>query len=834
MDDKTFPPFIINSKLHRPQIHGAYIHRQQLINQLDQRSTRPLILISAPAGYGKTTLASSWLETTGTPYAWVALDESDNDLRLFLGYILTAVQTIFPDFGRQTLAMVNASTLAPVAALVGSLINEIDRIEQSFILALDDFHLIKDESVLELLTELLRHPPQSMHLMLIGRWDPVLPISTARAKRLIAEIRTQDLRFDEMEIERFLAKMLGFKVDTTTAAALAKKTEGWVTGLVLAAFSMRNQGGLDPALLEPHVTAQSVMEYLFTEVFSRQPTEISRYLMNTAILDRFCGPLCEAVCAPGGDSPTFKIDGWGFIAWLKKQNLFLIPLDVEKRWFRFHHLFQRLLLNQLRRHFSQGDINNLHARASQWFAENGLIDEAIKHALAGGNSKTAAQLVVKHGFDLLNNMEWLHLQRWLSMLPKDIIRQDSGLLILLAWTYLVFSRNAEMMSCLDKAKALISDQPNPPAATEHLLGHLDAMQALQSYYSAEPERALIHAQRAKKDIHRKHRYPRILVSVIRPLMHQMIGDSQKAQSEIEEMMRDETLRGGKSEGFLLVSPSFFYWIEADLTTMLLTADSSQKINGVLQNPWNLGHSLYFSGIVNYHRNEFHNAEEKLFPVVKNPYLHHALNFAHSAFALALINQALGRAAAANDVAESVVVYAHDTKNADVLNLSRAFQAELALRQGRLAEASLWAEHFDAKPFTVMYRFYVPQLTLVRVLLAQNTADSREQAADLLRQLYEFVTSTHNRRFQIDVLALLALLYDSRGEGTAALEKLTHALQLAEAGGFIRPFVDLGPALADLLKRLHKQRIAVDYTEKILAAYEQEAVFSSAICNSLRW
>jgi LuxR family maltose regulon positive regulatory protein len=389
-----------------------------------------------------------------------------------------------------------------------------------------------------------------------------------------------------------------------------------------------------------------------------------------------------------------------------------------------------------------------------------------------------------------------------------------------AWTHLVSSRDAEMMSCLDRAKALFSAQPYPPAATKHLLGHLEAMRALQYYYAAEGERALIHAQRANENIPIKHRYPRILISLIRAVAYQMIGDSEKAQSTIEEMTRDETLRGGISEGYLLASPCFVYWIEADLTAMLQTVARLQKIDAVLQNPWTLGHGLHFSGIANYHRNELHKAEEKLLPLVKAPYLHHVWNFAHSAFALALIYQARGRADEANEVAESVVTYALDTKNTAALKIARAFQAELALRQGRLAEASHWAGNFVAKPFAAMYRFYVPQFTLVSVLLAQDTTDSREQAADLLKQLYDFVVYIHNTRFQIDVLALQALLCDTRGEGPAALESLTHAVELAEPGGFIRLFVDIGPQMADLLKRLQKQNVAVGYIERILAAFRK--------------
>jgi LuxR family maltose regulon positive regulatory protein len=215
------------------------------------------------------------------------------------------------------------------------------------------------------------------------------------------------------------------------------------------------------------------------------------------------------------------------------------------------------------------------------------------------------------------------------------------------------------------------------------------------------------------------------------------------------------------------------------------------------------------------------AEEKLLPLVKSPYLHHVWNFAHSAFAIALIYQTWGRADEANEVVESVVSYALDTNNSAVLKSARTFGAELALRQGRLAEASLWAKNFVAKPFEAMYRFYVPELTLVKVLLAQDTTDSREQAGDLLTQLYEFVVSTHNKRFQIDVLALQALLHNSQDDEPAALKALSEALILAEPGGFIRLFVDLGPKMANLLKQLIKQNVAVEYIGRILAAFRED-------------
>jgi ATP/maltotriose-dependent transcriptional regulator MalT len=555
-DDKA-PFSIIRTKLHQPPIHENHIHRERLLDRLDQRLQRSITLVAAPAGYGKTTMVSCWLKANSSPSAWISLEKNDNDLRLFLNYFLTAVQTIFPDAGREIQAMVNALTLPPVSVLAGSLINELDRIEKRFILVLDDFHIIKDESVLDLVTRLLHHPPQAMHLVLIGRRDPSLPISTLRAKGLLTEIRTQDLRFNKMEIATFLTRELEMQIDSSTAAALEEKTEGWITGLRLAALSMRHRGSLDPKLLDPQVEAQYVMEYLFTEVFSHQPKGISQYLLATAILDRFSGPLCEAMCMPEAEPLTSEISGWDFIAWLNQENMFLIPLDAEKRWFRFHHLFQKLLLNQLERYTGPEDINALHARASAWFAENGLIEEALKHALTGGNPEAAARLVAQHGFNLVSEEQWPRLERWLEMIPNDIVYQDPELVVLVAWTHLVFSRNTEMISCLDRAEALFSDQPYPPAATKHLLGHLEAMRALQNYYSAEGERALNYAQRAIENIPLEHRYPRILVSGVRANAYQMLGDSEKTHSTIEGMIRDETLRGESPRDTFLHIPVLF-------------------------------------------------------------------------------------------------------------------------------------------------------------------------------------------------------------------------------------------------------------------------------------
>ena len=373
---------IVSTKLHRPPDPTNHVPRSLLLKRFEEARRLPLTLVSAPAGYGKSTLVSHWLKMCGCPSAWVLLDEDDNDLGTFLNYFLAAIEAALPDSIPKTNAMAKQAVLPPISVLVESLVNELDLIEQDFFLALNDFHHIQEKSIQNLLTELLRHPPRSMHLIVISRRDPFLPIASYRALEQVNEIRAQDLRFTKEETARYLRFIFGDEVDESIAAALTERTEGWVTGLRLAAMSIRHRGDISGILPEIHGTTQYAMEYLFDEVLSRQSQGKRDYLLNTAILNRFCAPLCDAVCGPGAVGEPEEIDGWQFIRFLKKEDLFLIKLDSENRWFRYHQMFQQLLQNQLERYRNPGEIATLHSRAGTWFKENGSIEEAIRHSLA--------------------------------------------------------------------------------------------------------------------------------------------------------------------------------------------------------------------------------------------------------------------------------------------------------------------------------------------------------------------------------------------------------------------------------------------------------------------
>jgi LuxR family maltose regulon positive regulatory protein len=823
---------IIHTKLHRPPVASDHLHRQHLLDRLDQRRHRPLTLVSAPAGYGKTTLMSCWLESCDVPSAWISLDENDNDLRTFLAYFLAAVQRIFPDAVRETQAMSNAVELPILSILSRSLINELDQIEKNFILVLDDYHTIADKAVQGLVIELLKYPPSPMHLVLAARRDPSIPLTINRARSRMTEIRIQDLSFSDEETAALLQGMLDIPVDGATAAVLKEKTEGWVVGLRLAALSMRQRIDLDHIVANLPEDNHYVMDYLFAEVLSNQPEDIREYLLVTAILNRFCTPLCDAICVSGTRSLACKIGGKEFIKWLKTSDLFVVPLDDQGRWYRYHHLFQKLLQDRLKRKFSPDDIADFHKRAGVWFNENALVEEAFYHTLEGGDTEGAALLVVHHRTDVMNQEQWYRLARWMGMLPANTIEKFPELLITQAWSFWNHMRLPEMTAVLDQTEPLLSAMPSESVKKTELQGELYAMRSIQYYLSApcDGSRALDYAQRAVSKISRHQYSARGFAMIMLAMSYQMAGDIGRAHSVVLKALNEKEAHRTTQHTRLLTTLGFLQWLEADLVQLEQTAQEQFKLSMEIKLTESMQIAKYFLGICHYCRNDLDSAEGHLAAVVRPTNAGNIFNFTHSAFALALVYQSQDRPSKAREIHQMVVKHSLETGHMDMLQVANAFGAELAVRQGNFAEVSHWEKTFDPLPFRPTHRFYMPQLTLAKVFLVKGTPESHERAVTLLIQLHEFFTTTHNTRFLIDVLALQSLLYDARGDEPKAMLALGRAITLAEPGGFIRPFLDLGPKMADLLSRLTKQNMAIQYVGQLLVAFRKEATFTVSMAS----
>jgi LuxR family transcriptional regulator, maltose regulon positive regulatory protein len=404
---------LVLTKLHAPPPRQVVVLRPTLMAALANAKGYRLMLVSAPPGYGKTTLVSSWLAKTDLPFAWFSLDESDNDPIRFLEYTLTALHTIVPAIRLELLDLLQGQQAASFQTLMALLINEAAE-AGDFFLVLDDFQVLHAPLILDMLGYLLEHLPPAMHLVLLSRTDPPLPLSRLRARGQLMEIRAEQLRFSTLEIAQFYDEVMGLKLSASDVLAIETRTEGWIAGLQLAGLAMQNPL-TSPGAKDAHsfITAFTgnnayIIDYLTEEVLRSQPEIIRSFLLQTAILDRMCGSLCEAVV-----TTTEPIDGQAMLETIERNHLFAIQLDSERRWYRYHHLFKEVLSRRLEA-LSPGKISGLHCRASAWFEQHGLIHEAIQHAMQARDSDRTARLVEQHGCDLLMGGELVTLAGWLA------------------------------------------------------------------------------------------------------------------------------------------------------------------------------------------------------------------------------------------------------------------------------------------------------------------------------------------------------------------------------------------------------------------------------------
>ncbi len=421
---------LVHTKLSRPRSGSDVITRTRLIERLNAGLGGSVTLISAPAGYGKTTLLVEWLQASDRPSAWLSLDANDNELLIFVHSLTAALQTIFPDAFQSTASLLKAPLFPPANHVATLLLNDLADVPEDIILVLDDYHLIHTSEVHTLLDLLIRHLSPQLHLVLATRSDPPLPLARWRAKGYLNELRSADLRCTLEETEAFLTRVLGSVEVHETAGVLEELTEGWFAVLRLAALSLRSAA--DHAAFMERLRSypdRSMNRYLVEEILAQQTPAVQELLERTSILEQFCAELCVAVVG----SDTSYEQAQATLDWLERSNLLLVTLDERRGWFRFHHLFQQLLQKQLQAHNSQEEVATLHRRASVWYAEQGLIEEAIEHALAAGDAREAAQLVEAQFLWAFEQEQLAQMERWLRLLPEEQIQGSPGLLFARVW-----------------------------------------------------------------------------------------------------------------------------------------------------------------------------------------------------------------------------------------------------------------------------------------------------------------------------------------------------------------------------------------------------------------
>ena len=805
---------ILATKLYIPPRGPKYVLRPRLIERLNEGLHRKLTVIAAPAGFGKTTLVSEWVAGCGRPVAWLSLDEGDQDLARFLSYLVASLQNIAPKIGAGVLAALQSPQPPPSEALLTTLLNEIAAIPDKLILVLDDYHAIDSKSIDESLTFLLKHLPPQMHLVITTREDPHLPLARLRARGLLTELRAADLRFTPSEAAEFLNQVMGLNLSAEDIAALETRTEGWIAGLQLAAISML--GHQDTASFIQSFTGSHhfIMDYLIEEVLQQQTKSVQTFLLRTSILDRMCGPLCDAVLL------TSSASGQETLEYLERANLFIVPLDNERRWYRYHHLFGDLLRQRLRQSSTstteddENHVNELHIRASRWYEDNGFGLEAFHHAAAANDVDRAERLSEGKGIPLHFGGAVTVILDWLGSLPKPVLDARPTLWLRYASLLLISGQTAGVEEKLQAAETALEVAGAVGKMSDdkirNLVGPIAASRATLALTRYDVETMLAQSRRALEYLHPSNLFTRSNAFWTLGYACFLQGDRPAARRAFTEAI-SLSQASGAVFNLILATIGLGNVQEVDIRLHQAAETYRRVLHLAGDQPQQIIHEAHLGlARIFYEWNDLDAAEQH-----GRQSLHLARQYDEKVIDrfvmcevfLARLMLAGGDAAGAAAMLTQVAQIARQRNFLHRLPEVAAAQVMVMLKQGNLAAAARLAQAYELP------------LSQARVHLAQGDPSS---ALALLESFCQKVETRGWQDERLKGLVLQAVVLQTLSETDRAVKVLGEVLELAEPGGFIRIFIDEGTPIAQLLSEAAARGMMPDYVAKLLAAFKAEA------------
>lgn len=838
------PTPILTTKLYIPPSRPQVVRRSRLIERLNEGTQRKLTLISAPAGFGKTTLVSEWVAGCGWPVAWLSLEEAESDPTRFLIYFVAAVQTIAPTVGTGVMEALQSTQPPLVESILTALLNEITTMPDAFFLVLDDYHVIDARAVDGALIFLLDHLPPQAHLIMTTREDPQLPLARLRIRGQLTELRAADLRFLASEAAEFLTEVMGLRLAASDIATLEERTEGWIAGLQLAALSMQGRQDVPGFIRAFAGDNHYIVDYLVDEVLRRQPESIRNFLLQTSLLDRLSGSLCDAVTGQAGGAARLET--------LHHGNLFLTPLDDKRQWYRYHHLFAEVLSAHLRS--EQPDmVAVLHRRASVWYEQHGSAIDAIRHALAAEDFSRVADLIELAMPAMRRMRQDAMMFGWLKALPDALIRRRPLLSALYAHVLLGGGVLAGVEERLRDAERWLDTAVDMPPSSEaagamvvvdheafrRLPGQIAVARAGLALALGDVPASVAYARRVLELVPADDYFSRGGAAGFLGLAAWTRGDLDAAHRAFADGMAHLQLAGNIADTVGgAVTLAAIRIAQGRLREAMRTYERGLQrateqypaLGAVGTQPVLRGAADMHVGMSEICRewNDLHAAMQHLerctelgehtgFP--PHPYRWRV--------ALARIRQVEGDmegALALLDEAERLYVSDFSPNVRPVA----ALRARLWIVQGRLGEARDWVRGQRlSSDDDLDYPREFEHITLVRLLLERAKSERadhfRSEALRLLSRLLHAAEAGERMGSIIEILVLQALALQARGNIPAALEPLQRALALAEPEGYVRLFVDEGPAMVALLLEAVARKIRPDYASKLLAAWDVEQV-----------
>lgn len=816
---------LLATKFDVPRIRADRVPRSHLIGRLEDATRHEFVLISTPAGFGKTTLLADWAKRTDRPVAWLSLDRGDNDPARFWRYIVAAVERVYEGLGEETRSLLSASVQLTSKALVTALVNGLTG-QGKLALVLDDYHLIASQAVHDSLTFLLEHLPSGVQVVISSRSDPPLPVARFRARGQLVELRAADLRFTLEETTNLLSKVWDLNLPQKSIAALEERTEGWVTGLQLAALSLH--GASDPEGFIQRFTGSHryILDYLTEEVLEQQPDDVRDFLLETSVLEQLSGPLCDVL--------TNRNNSQEMLEQLDQANLFLQPLDEDRHWYRYHKLFADLLLARLQATAPER-VSKLHYKAAAWCEEHGLIGNAVQHTLAASETAWAARMVEQHVEEIIRRGEGETLRGWLAALSPEVVRSRPRLALAQAIAALNAGRlrpAERFLAEAEEALATASSEPydpsigtemsmlaNPPAAIVLLRASLAEIRG-------DPKRAISLVQQAQSLLTADERAPRISIRWNLALADWMCGRLPEAARAFADIVAEGRAAGKPHVTLILHASSVLAHIQRAQGRLQLALRTYQdSLDFATRNgpAAVVNTAMAHVGLAElfYERNQLQNAHHHVTEGISlGRQLLSTQALANGLVMLAWIQQVRGDTTAARESMEEAFQVMQNPEIVALHNPVPAERARLLLAQGDRKEVARWVEERGmGKEDEPDYARELDYLVLARYLLSRNEHD---EALTLLARLAAAGEAQGRTGSVIAIRMLQALGFQATGKADQAMKVLADALMQAEPEGYIRTFVDEGKQMAALLHRALSRGVTADYTARLLTAFPSVA------------
>jgi LuxR family transcriptional regulator, maltose regulon positive regulatory protein len=806
-------PPIRRGKLRLPQPGRGLVLRPRLTARLDRSLQVPLTLVSAPAGFGKTTLLTEWAASQTIPLAWLALDAGDRNLEHLATHIIAVIETLVPGVTAPVRDLLRRPLPAPAAEIGICLADALLDLAHDVVLVVDDYHVAASRDVERFLGGLLQSIPPLFHLLLATRSDPALPLARMRLHGHVNELRAADLRFSDEEARALLATAGRVEDNPALVAALQQQTGGWIAGLRLATLALPVVEDL-VRINEIVAGNQHLMDFLVEEVLATQPVSVQDFLLRTAIVDRICAPLADTLLdLPQGDSQAV-------LERLSHESLFLEPTD-DGEWLRYHPLFHSLLLHQLEVRLRPQEIAALHARASTWFAARGFLDLAIQHSIAAGDMAGTATLVELHVSTALDREDWNTVASWLRLLPEAIIASRPTLLLAKGWVSHFSGRSVPIRTMLSELNALLMTLDADRSVTAALEAERDILSfaAIGARFttSPDPHEVVAFLRRTVEQTPAHHRLAAGLANFWLGCALQAIGRTDEALRWLTGVVEHSEERIDAGSIRALGGLMFVHRQAGNIRACEAVARHTLALAERHGLPVAAGWARWMLGWLAYERDELAIATEHFSAAVADYRRVHLHCACEAMFGQALVYQAQGMPADAASTLSRLLEIIFDSNALEYLPLFRGFEARLALLQGEPRRAIDWLQIEDGVTIesNALDAFDHAFLTQIKVLLAEGSDESLARAWRVIEEFRTYTEARHHGAHQVEMLALSALVLDARGETEPALAALQRSVELAAHGEFFRTFVDLGPALTALLRQLAAHVPSMSYLHHLL-------------------